>query len=208
MELHDNGFLEELLALRRETWESYTPTEMSGGLCSNAGALEYYQENPGVVLPCPSSFVIPEQGQPLLTSAFNDVCCPFNEEGISMNEMEAAYNKSGTNLSFPCQEDCISAIDDEELGLLCENIYNSENPKIGDMEMTPSSMDVPAFDVGACAEKKNRVKRLEGQPSKNLMAERRRRKRLNDRLSMLRSVVPKISKVNQPFAGLAFSLSF
>jgi len=40
--------------------------------------------------------------------------------------------------------------------------------------------------------------KVEGQPSKNLMAERRRRKRLNDRLSMLRSVVPKISKVQQP----------
>ncbi|XP_044981740.1 basic helix-loop-helix protein 004-like isoform X3 [Hordeum vulgare subsp. vulgare] len=43
----------------------------------------------------------------------------------------------------------------------------------------------------------SREKRVEGMPSKNLMVERRRRKRLIDRLSMPRSVVPKISKMDR-----------
>ncbi|KAJ8773031.1 hypothetical protein K2173_028208 [Erythroxylum novogranatense] len=51
--------------------------------------------------------------------------------------------------------------------------------------------------TGGCGGSKEQRGKRKGLPAKNLMAERRRRKKLNDRLYMLRSVVPKISKMDR-----------
>lgn len=71
--------------------------------------------------------------------------------------------------------------------------YDSDDPteKLGDgnADGGDNSNANSSITVGDQKGKKK------GMPAKNLMAERRRRKKLNDRLYMLRSVVPKISKV-------------
>ncbi|KAI7738858.1 hypothetical protein M8C21_002267 [Ambrosia artemisiifolia] len=90
----------------------------------------------------------------------------------------------------------LSMLDDVQNCHFMHDVSNRVNPEMpypqgvmGDLEPErPTS-----FNMG----KNGKNCKVEGQPSKNLMAERRRRKRLNDRLSMLRSVVPKISKMDR-----------
>lgn len=68
-----------------------------------------------------------------------------------------------------------------------------ENNKVEEMGKNGGSIS-NAISTITGGDQKGKKK---GLPAKNLMAERRRRKKLNDRLYMLRSVVPKISKMDR-----------
>ncbi|KAK6152834.1 hypothetical protein DH2020_012473 [Rehmannia glutinosa] len=99
--------------------------------------------------------------------------------------------------TFPFQEEVYSTkVENTEFGFLDDSVINGliEDGINGQVDDDDTIRNVK---VGLVGEKKSRVKKANGKPSKNLMAERRRRKRLNERLTMLRSIVPKISKMDR-----------
>ncbi|XP_072984379.1 transcription factor BHLH3-like [Typha latifolia] len=93
-----------------------------------------------------------------------------------------------------------------ELGCFHEGLHLSSQPNFDCLSEVffpftsrIQSSTSATFGGMSSSERKNTgIKKVEGcLTSRNLMAERRRRQRLNDRLSMLRSIVPKISRMDR-----------
>ncbi|XP_058092940.1 transcription factor ICE1 [Magnolia sinica] len=126
-------------------------------------------------------------------SSASDSVRPIRIEGNFMKgSRDGEDNKEKRRKSSEEDEIDDASLDGSGLNYDSDEGMENNNAKAEEEENAKNSSNPNSTVTGGDPKGKKK-----GLPAKNLMAERRRRKKLNDRLYMLRSVVPKISKMDR-----------
>nr|UYZ96440.1 HLH113 [Artemisia annua] len=182
------GLLEDLMAPTSEAWSTFSNLQELNTFDTQLFPTQL--DDDLLMLPPSSSSYSNSSFLELLSSSIQpSFQSPYTDESI--------YSSTPCFDSFlPVNVSVSSSYDQQMFPFMAEGEDNDGDEDHKDVVVSHDQLPT-VFNMGANGEKKSKSKKVEGQPSKNLMAERRRRKRLNDRLSMLRSIVPKISKMDR-----------